>query len=85
MSDFHVTPLDRDMDFDTLASWDVVIIGAGPAGLAAALTTAPRPSLTPFPLPAVAPIILLNAVTTKPSMKIAGVTMAARDKANGRI
>ena len=42
MTDFHVTPLDRDMDFDTLASWDVVIIGAGPAGLAAALTTAHR-------------------------------------------
>ena len=42
MSDFQVTPLDRDMDFDTLAHWDVVIIGAGPAGLAAALTTAHR-------------------------------------------
>ncbi|MFM9959602.1 MAG: NAD(P)/FAD-dependent oxidoreductase [Planctomycetaceae bacterium] len=42
MSDFQVTPLNRDMDFDTLAFWDVVIIGAGPAGLAAALTTAHR-------------------------------------------
>lgn len=42
MTDFHVTPLDRDIDFDTLAYWDVVIIGAGPAGLAAALTTAHR-------------------------------------------
>lgn len=42
MSDFQVTPLNRDMDFETLAFWDVVIIGAGPAGLAAALTTAHR-------------------------------------------
>lgn len=42
MNDFHVTPLDCDMDFDNLPSWDVVIIGAGPAGLAAALTTAHR-------------------------------------------
>lgn len=42
MTDFHVTPLDRDIDFDTLAYWDVVIVGAGPAGLAAALTTAHR-------------------------------------------
>ena len=42
MSDFHVTPLDRDMDFGALSYWDVVIIGAGPAGLAAALTTAHR-------------------------------------------
>ncbi len=42
MSDFHVTPLDSDIDFSTLAYWDVVIIGAGPAGLAAALTTAHR-------------------------------------------
>jgi len=42
MSDFRVTQLDRDIDFDTLAYWDVVIIGAGPAGLAAALTTAHR-------------------------------------------
>lgn len=42
MSDFHVTQLDRNTDFDHLAFWDVVIIGAGPAGLAAALTTAHR-------------------------------------------
>jgi thioredoxin reductase (NADPH) len=42
MSDFQVTPLNHDLDFDHLAYWDVVIIGAGPAGLAAALTTAHR-------------------------------------------
>lgn len=29
MSDFYVTQLDRDMDFDALAYRDVVIIGAG--------------------------------------------------------
>lgn len=42
MTDYQVTPLDRDTDFDSLAYWDVVIVGAGPAGLAAALTTAHR-------------------------------------------
>ncbi|MEZ5944132.1 MAG: NAD(P)/FAD-dependent oxidoreductase [Planctomycetaceae bacterium] len=42
MSDFKVTPLDKDTDFDNLPFWDVVIIGAGPAGLAAGLTTAHR-------------------------------------------
>ena len=42
MSDFKVTELDHQMDFDQLAFWDVVIIGAGPAGLAASLTTAHR-------------------------------------------
>ncbi|MAG58432.1 MAG: hypothetical protein CMJ83_19260 [Planctomycetes bacterium] len=42
MADFAVTPLADDLDFDALASWDVVIIGAGPAGLAAGLTTAHR-------------------------------------------
>ncbi|MFO1019828.1 MAG: NAD(P)/FAD-dependent oxidoreductase [Planctomycetales bacterium] len=42
MSDFHVTPLNPDLDFDQLPFWDVVIIGAGPAGLAAGLTTAHR-------------------------------------------
>jgi thioredoxin reductase len=42
MSDFKVTELDENLDFGNLASWDVVIIGAGPAGLAASLTTAHR-------------------------------------------
>lgn len=42
MADFKVTELSDDIDFSQLASWDVVIIGAGPAGLAAGLTTAHR-------------------------------------------
>ena len=42
MADFKVTELDASLDFDALDSWDVVIIGAGPAGLAASLTTAHR-------------------------------------------
>ena len=42
MSDFKVTELDPDLDFAELANWDVVIIGAGPGGLAASLTTAHR-------------------------------------------
>lgn len=42
MADFKVTELDEGIDFDSLAYWDVVIIGAGPAGLAASLTTAHR-------------------------------------------
>jgi ferredoxin/flavodoxin---NADP+ reductase len=42
MADFKVTELDPEMDFGNLPFWDVVIIGAGPAGLAAALTTAHR-------------------------------------------
>jgi thioredoxin reductase (NADPH) len=42
MADFKVTHLDPDLDFGTLPWWDVVIIGAGPAGLAASLTTAHR-------------------------------------------
>ncbi len=42
LADFKVTKLDADFDFDNLAYWDVVIIGAGPAGLAASLTTAHR-------------------------------------------
>src|SRR5262245_1962398 len=42
MSDFNVKPLEADLDFNHLPYWDVVIIGAGPAGLAAGLTTAHR-------------------------------------------
>ncbi|MGD9855270.1 MAG: NAD(P)/FAD-dependent oxidoreductase [Planctomycetaceae bacterium] len=42
MADFKVTELDPELDFSNLAYWDVVIIGAGPAGLAAGLTTAHR-------------------------------------------
>ncbi len=42
MADFKVTHLDADLDFDSLPYWDVVIIGAGPGGLAASLTTAHR-------------------------------------------
>jgi hypothetical protein len=40
MADFKVTQLGADLDFENLPYWDVVIIGAGPAGLAASLTTA---------------------------------------------
>lgn len=42
MSDFQVKALKKDIDFDRLPYWDVIIIGAGPAGLAASLTTAHR-------------------------------------------
>ena len=42
MADFKVTQLEPDLDFGNLPYWDVVIIGAGPAGLAASLTTAHR-------------------------------------------
>ena len=42
MADFKVTELSDDIDFSTLPYWDVIIIGAGPAGLAASLTTAHR-------------------------------------------
>lgn len=42
MSDFKVTRLEPDLDFENLPYWDVVIVGAGPAGLAASLTTAHR-------------------------------------------
>jgi thioredoxin reductase len=42
MSDFKVTELDPKTDFGNLEYWDVVIIGAGPGGLAASLTTAHR-------------------------------------------
>jgi thioredoxin reductase (NADPH) len=42
MSDYTVTPLAVGTDFSAISYWDVVIVGAGPAGLAAALTTAHR-------------------------------------------
>ena len=42
MADFKVTELDAEIDFGNLPYWDVVIVGAGPAGLAAGLTTAHR-------------------------------------------
>ena len=42
MADFKVTELDPQLDFSQLEYWDVVIIGAGPGGLAASLTTAHR-------------------------------------------
>src|SRR4030095_12404392 len=37
MADFTVKPLEATLDFGQLHYWDVVIIGAGPAGLAAGL------------------------------------------------
>jgi thioredoxin reductase (NADPH) len=42
MSDYKVIKLDTGADVDRLPYWDVIIIGAGPAGLAASLTTAHR-------------------------------------------
>jgi thioredoxin reductase len=42
MADFKVTELDAATDFANLKYWDVVIIGGGPGGLAASLTTAHR-------------------------------------------
>ena len=42
MADFNVKTLEPTLDFAHLTYWDVVIIGAGPAGLAAGLTTAHR-------------------------------------------
>jgi len=42
MADFKVTELDPELDFEKLSYWDVIIVGAGPAGLAASLTTAHR-------------------------------------------
>ncbi len=42
MADFKETTPEKDIDFNSIPYWDVVIIGAGPAGLAASLTTAHR-------------------------------------------
>lgn len=42
MADFNVKTLEANLDFGHLRYWDVVIIGAGPSGLAAGLTTAHR-------------------------------------------
>jgi ferredoxin/flavodoxin---NADP+ reductase len=42
VADFKVSQLEADLDFEHLPYWDVVIVGAGPAGLAASLTTAHR-------------------------------------------
>jgi NADPH-dependent 2,4-dienoyl-CoA reductase/sulfur reductase-like enzyme len=41
-ADFTVKPLEANLDLDHLTYWDVVVIGAGPAGLAAGLTTVHR-------------------------------------------
>ena len=41
-TDFNIKTLEAGLDFEHLPYWDVVIIGAGPAGLAASLTTAHR-------------------------------------------
>ena len=35
MADFNIRALEAGLNFDHLPYWDVIIIGAGPAGLAA--------------------------------------------------
>ena len=42
MVDFNIKTLETNLDFGSLRYWDVLIVGAGPAGLAASLTTAHR-------------------------------------------
>src|SRR5262245_21236580 len=42
IADFNIEALETPVDCEHLPYWDVVIIGAGPAGLAASLTTAHR-------------------------------------------
>jgi ferredoxin/flavodoxin---NADP+ reductase len=42
MADFSIKSLDENINFDNIPYWDVVVIGAGPAGLSASLTTAHR-------------------------------------------
>jgi ferredoxin/flavodoxin---NADP+ reductase len=42
MIDYKVIELETALDVNHLAYWDVVIIGAGPSGPAASLTTAHR-------------------------------------------
>lgn len=42
MADHSIKEIKDDIDFENLAQWDVVIIGAGPSGLSASLTTAHR-------------------------------------------
>lgn len=39
---------EANLDFEHLPYWDVVIVGAGPAGLAAGLTTAHREITSPY-------------------------------------
>ncbi|MBT3983851.1 MAG: NAD(P)/FAD-dependent oxidoreductase [Bacteriovoracaceae bacterium] len=42
MADFSIKSLDEKINFDNIPYWDVLVIGAGPAGLSASLTTAHR-------------------------------------------